>query len=135
MRVLCFTLAPIVVLAYLALSIALTVIEWKSWHGYDIVWMNLLGLLFGFVVWRVGSIEARPSPDGLTVRNIFSTQFYEWNQIIDAHLPLSSSRAVLDLNDGTTTSVMAIQHSDAGRARSEINRLRTLIETNTKGEQ
>ena len=135
MRVLCFTLAPIVVLAYVALSIALTVIEWKSWHGYDIVWMNLLGLLFGFVVWRVGSIEARPSHDGLTVRNIFSTHFYEWNQIIDAHLPLSSSWAVLDLNDGTTTSVMAIQHSDAGRAQNEINRLRTLIETNTKGEQ
>lgn len=135
MRALCFTLAPIVVLAYLALSIALTVIEWKSWHGYDIVWMNLLGLLFGFVVWRVGAIEARPSQKGLTVRNIFSTHFYEWNQIIDAHLPLSSSWAVLDLNDGTTTSVMAIQHSDAGRAQNEINRLRTLIETNTKGEQ
>lgn len=135
MRALCFTLAPIVVLAYAALSVALTVIQWTGWHGYDIVWMNALGLLFGFVVFKVGAIEAVPTEEGLKVRNIFATHFYEWNQIIDAHLPLTSSWAVLDLNDGTTASVMAIQHSDSGHAHKAMDRLRTLIETKTKGEQ
>lgn len=128
-------LAPLVLIAYVALAVGVTVIQGVGWHLYDAVWVIALGALFGYLTYRVGSVKAVPSEEGLTVRNIFHTRFYPWNFVISAALPLTSSWTVLDLSDGTTASVMAIQHSDGGRAVKEIARLRRLIETHTKGEQ
>lgn len=133
MRIVCYTLAPLVVIAYAALSVALTVTQWTGWHLYDILWVNAVGLLIGYITYRAGSIRALPSEDGLEVHNVFSTRFFEWNQILTASLPLTSPWVVMDLSDGTTHSVMAIQHSDGDHARKAVTRLRTLIETQTKG--
>ena len=131
-RIISFVLAPVIVLAYAWLSISLARIDWRPWHLYDMAWMTGLGLLFAWTVWRLGSIRARVLEEGLEVRNVFTTRLFSWSDIVDAHLPGTSSWAVLGLKDGSTHAILAIQHSDGRRAHREIERLRTLIDIYTR---
>jgi len=43
------------------------------------------------------------------------------------HLPPGAPWAVLDLADGTTCPVMAIQGSDGGRAKAAVREVRALL--------
>ena len=105
---------------FAVLSVALFVVDWRPWHLIDMVWMNLLGILFGGALLRVADIQARPDRTGLTVRNIVRTRHVKWSETVG--VPSS-----LDLADGSTCAVMAIQHADGPRAHEEVARLRMLV--------
>lgn len=71
-------------------------------------------------------VEARPSEEGLWVRNLVRRRFFTWPEILGVdlgHRPWAS----IDLSNGTEFPVMAIQRSDGARAQSEATRLASLI--------
>jgi hypothetical protein len=129
-RTLTVILAPATTLAFAALSIYLETIGWRSWHVFDIVWMNYLGLAFGLIIWRLGAIRVRAYPDGLHVRNLFSSRTVPWTAIVGVHMhPAGTSPwAVLDLGDGTTFALHAIQVSEGERAQEACRELRRLVD-------
>lgn len=134
LRVVGLILAPTLAASFIALAIALTVMEWPGWKPeMDSIWMVGMGLLFGFVLLRFASICAKADPQGLFVRNIVSTQRYEWSQIVGVSYSeaLGDSWASLSLSDGTTSAVMAIQAADGPRAREATERLRILVDEYT----
>ena len=127
-------LAPLVTAAFIAASIAFTVIEWRSWRaGADSVWMIGLGLLLSAIILRFAFIVARADEDGLFVRNILLTRRYAWSQIVGVSYsePLGDSWATLSLSDGTTAAVMAIQAADGPRAAAAADHLRILVDEHT----
>ncbi len=86
------------------------------------------GLAFaaGFALVRSRAVA---SETGLTVVNGYRRHEFEWAELVAVHMPPGAPWAVLDLADGTTCSVMAIQGSDGGRARQALAELRQLLPT------
>jgi hypothetical protein len=87
-----------------------------------------LALLAGSVGYALARSRVVASQDGLVVVNGYRRHHYEWPEVLSVHLPPGAPWATLDLADGTTTSLLAIQGSDGERARSAVRTLRTLID-------
>jgi hypothetical protein len=68
------------------------------------------------------------APDGLTVVNGYRRRDLDWAQVLGVSLRRGAPWAGLDLSDGTTISVLAIQGSDGARAVTAVRALRALIE-------
>ncbi|MBD8869715.1 PH domain-containing protein [Nocardioides donggukensis] len=64
---------------------------------------------------------------GLVVVNGYRRRDLEWAEVVAVHLPSGAPWAVLDLADGNTCPVMAIQGSDGARARRDLAQLRALL--------
>jgi hypothetical protein len=103
------------------------------WNGPDAVgWYDragfvVLALLLGWGLSRLATVSAVPSPDGLVVRNVLLTRKLEWAELVGIHFGEGDAWVVLDVSDGDTLAVMAIQRADGAGAREEARRLATLI--------
>ena len=86
-----------------------------------------LGLLISWILWRMASVSAIPSAEGLVVRNVFITTPLAWAQIVSVRFG-DRPWPQLDLTDGDTIAVMGVQRSDGGYAQDEARRLAGLIE-------
>ncbi|SDS13039.1 PH domain-containing protein [Nocardioides scoriae] len=75
---------------------------------------------------RVVATEA-----GLVVVNGYRTHRYEWSQVIAVQLGRGAPWGTLDLSDGETVSMIAIQGSDGDRARRAVRELRVLVAAHT----
>ena len=69
--------------------------------------------------------------EGLTVVNGYRRRTYEWSQLIGISLRRGAPWGTLDLSDGTTISLIAIQGSDGARARRAVREIRAAIAANT----
>ncbi|WP_258234004.1 PH domain-containing protein [Brevibacterium oceani] len=132
-RVISLVGAVVVFAGFAILSVALFAVDWEPWTVLDMVWMNLLGIGFGAALLRIADIHARPSETGLMVRNMVRTRRFEWGQILGVTFSSEGDDPwpLLDLADGTTYPVMAIQHADGPRAHAEVARLRMLVSRRT----
>lgn len=93
----------------------------------------VVALILVVFLLRVVTIRAIPGANSLMVRNIVLTHDVPWEQILAVHLG-ERSWASLDLADGTTLSVMAIQRSDGDYGRKEAGRLAALVAIREAGE-
>lgn len=82
----------------------------------------------GMLLWRFAAVRAEPGPEGLLVRNLVHSRLVPWPGIVAVFLDPAATWAHLDLADGTTLEVMAIQRSDGARADAEAVRLATLVD-------
>lgn len=132
-RIISIVGAIAVTCGFAILSVALLIVDWEPWTVLDMVWMNLLGILFGASLLRIADIQARPTDTGLVVRNMVRTHRFEWGQILGVSFSPEGDDPwpLLDLADGTTCAVMAIQHADGPRAHADVARLRKLITRHT----
>lgn len=130
LRIVAVVAAVVVLAGFAWLSYALGTVGWEAWRLWDVAWMNALGLVLAAAGLRMGLIRADPSPEGLRIRNLFRTFTVPWPQIVGASFNEAAGDAwvSLDLSDGTTAAVMAIQASDGPRVHAEVARLRELIE-------
>jgi Bacterial PH domain len=87
-----------------------------------------LGLLYAAVGYALARSRVVADETGLIVVNGYKRRVYEWAQVVAVRLPQGAPWATLDLADGTTVSVMAIQGSDGDRARDAVRGLRALID-------
>ncbi len=93
----------------------------------DEVGTFLLALAILWLLWRQGGVRAVPDERGLTVRNFIYTRFVEWSEIVAVNFGAGSPWVQLDLSDGGTLAVMAIQRADGARGVEESRRLATVV--------
>jgi hypothetical protein len=95
-------------------------------------------LLIGLILFGVGFALARCRLDvdeqGLTVVNGYRTHRFEWGQVVAISLRPGNPWAVLDLSDGTSQPVMAIQGSDGPRAMTQVRQVRKVVEAHAGAE-
>lgn len=99
--------------------------------GYDPLNTVAIVLVVGSAVWllsRHAGVLALVTREGLVVRNLVRTRSLEWAQVEAVRLAAGQPWVTLDLTDGTTIAVMAVQSSDGAYGRSEAVRLATLVE-------
>ncbi len=95
--------------------------------------LTLLGVFAVILILLNGIFRtsAVADPSGLTVTNGYKVRRYEWAQILRVSLHRNRPWALLDLSDGSTLPVMAIQVSDGDRARLATRELVTVIAEHT----
>lgn len=91
------------------------------------------GLLATAVIHALARSRAEARPEGLVVVNGYRRHTYAWEQVVAVRLPPGAPWVTLDLADGTTASVMAIQGSDGERAKRAVRELRALVDRHTLG--
>lgn len=82
------------------------------------------------VAWFLGrqaGVRATPDDEGLTVRNLLLTRRVTWAEVVSVRFGPDRPWVQLDLADGDTLAVMAIQRADGEVARVEARRLATLV--------
>ncbi|HEY8455332.1 MAG TPA: PH domain-containing protein [Actinopolymorphaceae bacterium] len=90
----------------------------------------LVALLFG--LYRLARIRVSADETGLTIVNVLRTHRLEWPQVLAVNLRPGDPWVQLDVDDGTTLSVMAIQSADGARGRRAAQQLARLVEAKTK---
>ncbi|WP_028651990.1 PH domain-containing protein [Nocardioides halotolerans] len=85
------------------------------------------GLLYLALMFALIRSRAVAYADRLVVVNGYRRHEYEWPFIVAARLPPGAPWVTLDLADGETASVLAIQGSDGQRARTALRELKSLV--------
>jgi hypothetical protein len=94
---------------------------------------TLVGLgVLAFVGWHA-LVRSRVTAEqgGLTVVNGYSRRAFEWSQVVSVNLRRGAPWAGLDLSDGTSIALFAIQGSDGERAVRAVRDLRALVAAHT----
>ncbi len=119
-------------------TFALAVVVSVGWFGFDaetrgkftpfqlgtLVFFGLIYLTLMFALIRSRAVAY---DDRLVVVNGYRRHEYEWPFIVAARLPPGAPWVTLDLADGETASVLAIQGSDGQRARLALRELKSLV--------
>ena len=100
-------------------------------------WYDRLGVVAvgGAVAWflsRFALLVAIPSETGLRVRNLFVVTDLEWAQVVTVRFGGGGPWVTLDLSDGDTLAVMAVQRADGEHGAAEARRLATLVELHSR---
>lgn len=98
------------------------------WGVPDRIMLFGLGVVIAALAWRYASIIAIPSREGLTVRNLVLTRTLEWPEIVGIQFGGGEPWVSLDLVDGDTLAVMAIQKADGEISGREASRLAALVQ-------
>jgi hypothetical protein len=120
-RVVAYIIGPLVLLASILLAVL------THFRFTDVVGFLAFGLAVLWFCHREGSVRATAHPDRLVVRNLVATRELEWAEIIGVVFPPGDPWAKLDLADGDTLSVMAVQRTDGDRGMRAARRLAGLI--------
>ncbi len=96
-------------------------------HALDLVLTLFVTALF--VVAGTALLRCRldATEAGLLVVNGYRTHDLAWNQVVRLTMPQGAPFARLDLTDGSTISLVALQSSDGDRARRDLRLLRSLV--------
>jgi hypothetical protein len=125
--------AQAVVLVYTAF--AMSSVGPEAAHWWDRLGVLLVSAAIGFTLWRFARLRAIVGGDGLTVRNLSADRHLEWAEIVNVRFGGGDPWVTLDLADGETLAVMAIQRADGPRASAEARRLATLVELHSRTER
>ena len=80
------------------------------------------------LTWRHGTVAGYPTPEGLRVRNLVYTTVLAWPEIESVRFGQGRPWVSLNLANGHTVAVMAIQGADGARATEDAHRLAALVE-------
>lgn len=84
------------------------------------------------LVLRHAGVYAIVDPQGIRVRNLVVTTVLPWSAIEAVRFGSGEPWVNLDLADGGTLAVMAVQGADGAFARAEAQRLATLVAAHTR---
>lgn len=85
--------------------------------------------VLGFACWfALVRSRVTATDRGLVVVNGYRRRELEWSQVVGVFLRGGAPWAGMDLSDGTSISVLAIQGSDGSRARDAVRALRRLVD-------
>jgi hypothetical protein len=103
------------------------------WSGpAQVGWLDRVGFVvvaavIGWFLLRLGGVAATPSETGLVVRNILLTRRLAWTEVLQVRFGPGDPWVTLEVADGDTLAVMAIQRADGEAGRLEAGRLATLV--------
>lgn len=100
-----------------------------DWQLVDRIAMWGLGWAIAALMVRYARIGAWPRPEGLQLRNLLLGRTIPWADIDDVRFGGGEPWVSIELVDGETVAVMAIQRADAAYADAEAQRLVHLVET------
>jgi hypothetical protein len=120
---------------WMALMLGLALLLPVAMGPLDRAGFVVLGLLVLWFMHKQASVVAVPSPTGLHVRNLFLSRNLSWAEIVSVRFGRGQPWVVLDLADGETLSVMAVQRADGERGVAESRRLASLVATNSRTER
>ena len=83
-------------------------------------------------LYRLAGMRVRADEHGLTVVNLVRTRRLEWAQVLKVNLRPGDPWVQLDIDDGTTVSVMAIQTADGKRAKAAARELSRMVLARTR---
>lgn len=98
----------------------------------DRVLMVSVGLAIAWFLSRWARVAVLPDEQGLLVRNLFTTRRLDWAQVVAVRFGGGGPWAVLDLADGETLALLAVQRADGPRAEASARRLATLVALHTQ---
>lgn len=98
--------------------------QFTVFQKVTMVFLSLLAFSAWFALVRSRAVATE---SGLLVVNGYRRHEFEWAQIVAIHLPPGAPWASLDLDDGETCPVMAIQGSDGTRAKVALREVRSLL--------
>ena len=87
-----------------------------------------LGGMYAAVGWGLARCRVVAETDRLVVVNGFRQHEWTWPEVIAVRMPRGAPWASLDLADGTSTPVMALQATDGERALRGVRQLRELLD-------
>lgn len=126
-RLVCLPLAVSSFVFLAAIAVRLPQITGGTGGLGDRVGFLLVGAGIAWFLLREAGVRAEPDETGLTVRNLMRRHRLDWPQIVSVRFGPDRPWVQLDLADGTTLAVMAVQRADGARARAEARRLATLV--------
>lgn len=118
--------AAVVVLA-LVLVLALPSVAGGRVGAGDRVGIGAFAALVAWFLVRQATVRAVPDATGLVVRNLLLTRRVAWAEVVSVRFGQGRPWVQLDLADGDTLAVMAIQAAEGGWAMVEAGRLATLV--------
>lgn len=99
-----------------------------NWQVGDRLFFAALGVAMAALLWRYASIQATPTREALTVRNLFTTRVVAWRSIVDVRFAGGDPWVSLELDDTDVLALMAIQKADGAFAGAEARRLVALVQ-------
>lgn len=103
--------------------------------GFSRIQVVTLALILLAILTALGAIartRAVAAPDGLTVVNAFRIHRLAWADVLMVRLRSGDPWVQLDLADGTTLGVLAIQSADGARARRAAEELAAIVAERTR---
>lgn len=101
----------------------------------DRVGVVLIAAAIGALLWRFAQLSLQVDEARLVVRNVIHTRQLEWPEVVSVRFGGGQPWVTLDLADGDTVAVMAIQRADGERALAEARRLATLVALHSRTER
>ena len=95
----------------------------------------LIAAAIGMLLWRFAQLSLRVDETGLTVRNLVHVRRLEWAEVLAVRFGGGQPWVTLDLADGETVAVMAIQRADGPRGQADATRLATLVALHSRTER
>lgn len=86
-------------------------------------------------LWRQATVRARVDEQGITVRNLLRVRTLDWAQVLSVQFGSGDPWVLLELSDGTTWPVMAIQRADGAYATRQAQRLAALVVRHGEGHE
>ena len=120
-------LTLVLVLGGVALLYASPGAEGPWYDGLNTGGVVLLVAACVLLVQRHASVYALVDPQGIRVRNLVHTTTLRWDEIEGVRFGAGEPWVTLDLVDGRTLAVMAIQSADGALAHREAQRLASLV--------
>ena len=121
-RVAAYLSAAIVMAGMIAGAVIITSFQLGGRIG-----LLLMGVLVAVFCHLEASVMVTARPQELVVRNLMRTRTLEWPEVIGISFPMGDPWAHLDLADGTTLALHAVQRYDGQRAIAAAHLLRRLV--------
>lgn len=126
-RLVCLLLAALSLAMMVGLAAGLPALTGVRLGAGDRIGFVGLGAVMAWFLLLEAGVRAVPGPDGLVVRNLVRTRRLAWAEIVSVRFGPDRPWVLLDLADGDTLAVMAVQRADGDRARADARRLATLV--------
>ena len=126
-RLVALPLAALSLAMMVAIALALPRLTGAPVGLGDRIGFVAFGVAVAWFLIREAGVRADPDAEGLTVRNLVRTRRLVWPEIVSVRFGPDRPWVQLDLADGDTLAVMAVQRADGDRARAEARRLATLV--------
>ena len=95
--------------------------------GGDKVGVAVMGIPVAAVLLLLARPSVTASPDGLVVRNLVGSRRLTWAEVVSIRLGADDSWASIDVADGTSLAVMALQTVDRAHTAEALADLRSRL--------
>ncbi len=131
-RIAATVLGGLLLALVLGVWIALGAEERARFTPFQRATLVLIGLSGFIALHAIARSRVSIDAHGVTVVNGYRRRAYEWSQVVAVNLRRGAPWAGMDLSDGTSISVMAIQGSDGQRAVRAVQELRGILAEQTR---